>query len=417
MSTRRLLPFVIALTVIAGRLQGQEAPPRVTVIERERPEVDAAEHTLGAFDLATTLSLGSERDDNVFAERTDPRADLALWLEPAFQLDSNWTRHMLSVAGDFKAVRFREFSTEDYDDNSLRLAARVDVRESSGFSLDLARTQGVEGRESPDDRDGDRRTPVDTDLARVAYSNERTRLRLEVETEFTHLDFQDVHRSSDASVINNDDRDRREARARARVGYQATTDYGFFVQAVANDRSYEQHFDDDGFDRSSNGWELALGIALDRSGIVYGDFFAGYRKQQFDDVRFEDVEGPTFGADLTWNVTALTTLTALAERVLEDTTIVGVSGIESTRFRLGSDHELRRNVILSLAIETEEEDFEGSDQTDDIRGVRFTLRYLMNRRLHLLGGYRTERRSSTAPAPSAFEYDKHVYFVQVQGHL
>ena len=160
-----------------------------------------------------------------------------------------------------------------------------------------------------------------------------------------------------------------------------------------------------------------LGIALDRSGIVYGDFFAGYRTQEFDDARFEDVDGPTFGTDLTWNVTALTTLTALAERVLEDTTIVGVSGIESTRFRLGSDHELRRNLILSLAIETEEEDFQGVDETDDIRGVSFTMRYLMNRRLHLFGGYRTERRSSTAPAPSAFEYDKHVYFVEVQGHL
>jgi len=39
------------------------------------------------------------------------------------------------------------------------------------------------------------------------------------------------------------------------------TDYGFFVQAAANDRSYDQRIDDDGFNRSSRGWELALGLA------------------------------------------------------------------------------------------------------------------------------------------------------------
>lgn len=417
MNTLRLLFVPIAVAAVVGRAQAQEPPPRVTVTERERPEVDAVEHKLGAFDLATMLGFGSEHDDNVFAERDAPRADTALWLEPAFKLGSNWTRHSLSLAGDFKAVRYSDYSTEDYDDNSLRLAARLDVRDSSPLSFDLSRTEGVEGRESPDDRDGDERTRVDTDVARVAYANERTRLKLEVDTEWTQLDFQDGYRSRDALVINNDDRDRREALAQARVGYQIATDYGFFVQAAANDRSYDQLIDDDGYNRSSKGWELALGLALDRSGIVYGDFFAGYRRQQFEDARFEDVEGPTFGAALTWNVTALTTLTALAERVLEDTTIVGVSGIESTRFRLAADHELLRNLILSLAVDTEEEDFQGVDQTDDIRGVSFTLRYLMNRRLHVLGGYRTERRSSNAADPFAFEYAKDVYFVQLQGNL
>ena len=105
MSTLRPTLVVTALAGLAGSAQGQELPPRVTVMERERPEVDAPDHTLGAFSLATMLSFGSERDDNVFAERSDPRTDTALWLEPAFQLDSNWTRHTLSVAGDFKAVR------------------------------------------------------------------------------------------------------------------------------------------------------------------------------------------------------------------------------------------------------------------------------------------------------------------------
>jgi hypothetical protein len=406
-----------AAVALVGSVQGQELPPRSTVSERERPEVDGVEHRLGAFELATTLAFGHERDDNVFAERAVERADSALWLEPAFQLESAWSRHALNLAGDMKAVRYREYSTEDHDDNDVRVAARLDVHDWSNVSLDLSSTKSHEGRESPDDLDGDRRTPIDTDVARLEYSNRRTRLRLDLETQWMRIDLDDTFRSLDSAIINNDDRDRRETSARARVGYELAANYGFFVQAAANDRSYDQLLDDAGFNRTSNGWDLVLGVALDRSGIVFGDFFAGYRRQEFDDSRFETVKGPTFGGELTWNPTQLTTITALAERILEDTTIVGASGIESTRFRLSSDHELRRNVIVSVTLASEQDDFQGIDQTDDIRSVGLAVRYLPNRRLHLAAGYRSERRSSSETGPSAFVYAKDVYFVQLQGHL
>jgi hypothetical protein len=379
--------------------------------------VDGAEHRLGAFDLATTLAFGNEHDDNVFAERTTVRADNAFWLEPAFQLESGWSRHALSLAGSMKTVHYRQYSTEDHDDNDLRVAARLDVHDRSNVSLNLSSTKSHEGRESPDDRGGDQRTPLDTDLARLTYSTERTRFGLEVETQWLRADFDDTFRSRDSVIINNDDRDRRETSARARVGYDAAESYGFFVQASTNDRAYDQLRDDAGFNRTSNGWDLVLGVALDRSGIVFGDFFAGYRRQEFDDSRFETVKGPTFGAEVTWNLTQLTTLTAIGERILEDTTIVGASGIESTRLRVSADHELRRNLIVSVSLASEEEDFQGIDQTDDIRSVGLTVRYLPNRRLHVGGGYRSERRSSAPPVPNAFVYSKHVYFVELQGHL
>jgi hypothetical protein len=409
-----VLPAIVAL---AGSVHGQELPPRSTVAERERPEVDGVEHRLGAFDLATTLAFGNERDDNVFAERTAERADHALWLEPAFRLESDWSRHALSVAGDMRTVNYDTYSTEDHDDNGLRAAARLDVRERSSVSLSLSDTKSHEGRESPDGRGGDRRTPLNTDITRLTYTSQRTRLRLDLETQWTHIDFDDTFRSRDSAIINNDDRDRRERSARARVGYEMAASYGLFVQAATNDRSYDQLRDDAGFNRNSNGWDLVLGVALDRSGIVFGDLFAGYRRQDFDDSRFETVKGPTFGADVTWNLTDLTTITAIGERALEDTTIVRAAGIESTRFRLTADHELRRNVIVSMTVASEEEDFQGVDQTDDIRSVGLSVRYLPNRRLHVIGGFRSERRSSAPTVPSAFVYSKDVYFVQLQGHL
>jgi hypothetical protein len=70
-----------------------------------------------------------------------------------------------------------------------------------------------------------------------------------------------------------------------------------------------------------------------------------------------------------------------------------------------------------MTVASEEEDFQGVDQTDDIRSVGLSVRYLPNRRLHVIGGFRSERRSSAPTVPSAFVYSKDVYFVQLQGHL
>ena len=410
---RRLIAALALLACAAG---AQEPGPGDTVADRPRPEVDGVEHRLRGFMLSTTVAVSREIDDNIYAERDNAVADRADRLQPKLALESSWNKHALGLGGDATVVRYAEHPGEDHENGSLWLDARLDVSDASRVTTALRRDRDHEGRDSPDDADGDGRTPFVTESARLSYSNRGSRFGFDLSAESRTLDFEDGVRAEDATSINNDDRDRRDARATARLGLTLGPQYGVFLEASTGSLTYAQRFDDNGYARSSDGSEYAVGVALDR-GVVFGDFFVGRRLQQFDDPRFSTIDGPSFGGQLTWNVTRLTSLTALARRSVDPTTIVGVAGIDATLVELGADHELRRNVVVSLRLRERTEDFKGADRTDDIPGAAFTCRYLVNRRLHVIAGYTRERRSSTGAERSAFEYSRSLYLVQLQGHL
>jgi hypothetical protein len=407
---------IFAFALVVCTAQAQEPGPGDTVANRARPEVDGVEHRLGAFMLSSTIALSSELDDNIYADATGAVADRADRLEPAFALESNWTKHALELGGRATGVRYVDHPAEDHENGRLWLDARLDVRESSLITAALRLDREHEGRDSPDDEDADGRTLFFTEFASLSYSNHGARLGVDVSAESRTLDFDDGFRAADATRINNDDRDRRDVRATTRLSVRLGPDYGVFVQASAGSLRYDQQFDDRGFERSSDGTEYAVGFSMDH-GVVFGDFYVGHRSQQYDDARFSTIEGASFGGQLTWNVTRLTSLTASARRSVDPTTIVGVSGVDATSVALAADHELRRNVIVSLRLAERTEAFKGRERTDDIPRAAIMCRYLVNRRLHVVAGYTRERRSSTGAERSAFEYSRGAYLVQLQGYL
>ncbi|HXP95450.1 MAG TPA: outer membrane beta-barrel protein, partial [Telmatospirillum sp.] len=63
---------------------------------------------------------------------------------------------------------------------------------------------------------------------------------------------------------------------------------------------------------------------------------------------YRPVSGLSFGSTLTWSPTALTTLKLLAQRTVEDTVDIAASSYLSTQVHLSADHELRRNIIVSM---------------------------------------------------------------------
>lgn len=408
--------LIVAAAFVACAARAQEPGPGDTVADRARPEVDGVVHRLGAFVLETTLAASSELDDNIYADRDSAVADQARRLEPKLALLSSWAKHSLRLGADATTVRYADHPAEDHENGSLWLDGRLDVDDSSEVTAALRRDRDHEGRESPDDAGGDSPTRFVTETAWVSYSKRGARFGVDLSAESRTLDFDDSFRTQDAATINNDDRDRRDARVAARLGLNLGPEYGVFLETGAGSLTYAQRFDDSGFERSSDGKEWAVGVSLDR-GVVFGELFVGRRSQHYEDARFSTIEGPSFGGKLTWNVTRLTSLTAVARRSVDPTTIVGVAGIDATLVELAADHELRRNVIVSLRFRERTEDFKGKDRTDDIPSAAITCRYLVNRRLHLVGGYTSETRSSTGAQRSDFEYSRGVYLVGLQGYL
>ncbi|MDH3434387.1 MAG: outer membrane beta-barrel protein, partial [Gammaproteobacteria bacterium] len=102
---------------------------------------------------------------------------------------------------------------------------------------------------------------------------------------------------------------------------------------------------------------------------------------------------------------------------VEATTIVDAAGIQATKFRLGVQHELLRNLIISLAWTTGQEDYRGIDRKDDNDMTAFESRYLMNRRVELVLGYTHRRRDTTPDTIDGFAFSRDVYRATVEVHL
>ena len=79
-----------------------------------------------------------------------------------------------------------------------------------------------------------------------------------------------------------------------------------------------------------------------------------------------------------------------------------------TRLGLRVDHELLRNLILSLEWTTVDEDFDGIDRKDEIDTVDFSARYLMNRRAELVLAYSHRDRDSNPVTAEGLRFSRNL---------
>jgi hypothetical protein len=366
-----------------------------TVATRKRPEIDPLGLRLGAFRLDASVAGGYLYNDNVFAIDANEVDDNVLAIRPEVVLASDWSRHALRIGADADLARYDQYDSEDYDDTHVFADGRVDLGRGS-LSGALGYSDLHEPRSSPDDRGGDEPTTYGLTAASAEWVFRPGALLVKPAVRYQSFSYDDTPASGFPSgVIDNADRDRDELYGGLRVGYELATNYDAFVEARATSVEYDLKADFDGFERSSDGYELVAGSTFDLGGKTFGEIYAGYRRWSYDDPRFENIDGLTFGLDLTWNATPLTTLAVLGSSSIESTTIVGAAGIQRTAVSLHVDHELLRNLILWAMVSAAREDFHGIDRVDDLREAALGAKYLMNRRLYLLLQADTERRDSS----------------------
>ncbi|HXH25510.1 MAG TPA: outer membrane beta-barrel protein, partial [Vicinamibacterales bacterium] len=251
--------------------------------------------------------------------------------------------------------------------------------------------------------------------ANLGISQRFNRVSLVGEGRYVNLNYVDTP-AAGAGEINNDDRDRDVYVLALRAGYEIVPRFEAFVRGSYNVRDYEARLDDFGIDRDSDGYELAVGTQVDLTGITFGEAYVGYRQQAYDDRRLDKIDGITFGARLTSNITPLTTVQLFVDRDIEETSIVAAEGFWSTSVRATVDHELLRNLILSGALGYGWNDYQGADRDDDTIRATIGANYLMNRYLTVGVAYDFEWRESRGRA-AGVDYTVNRILLKVTGHL
>lgn len=351
---------------------------------------------LGSFTLTPVLELAYEDHDNIYYQNQAEVSDTIYHIRPKVALSSGWSRHALSIGvmGDF--ARFSDNPSEDYDDVMLTADARIDVKRGSYFTLRSGAMLLHEDRSSPDDRGGIEPTDFSYHNYEVGYHHTFNRLSADLTFDRAAWDY-DNNFNDEGELIDNSDRDRTNDSLRLRLDYRLAPQRSMFLSMGSNTVKYDRAADDAGFMRDSDGYQLRGGLAMDLSGVLAGDVYAQYLKQDYDDPRFPAEDGVSFGAALSWSPSRLTTVGFRVEQSVLETTQEFSSGYLSTLYAARLQHELRRWLLFHVRVSFTDNEYGLTadapattlSETEVFRaGVG--LSYLYNRHLNLTLGYTFE---------------------------
>ncbi len=196
---------------------------------------------------------------------------------------------------------------------------------------------------------------------------------------------------------NNKDRDRDVLGGFGRVGYQLSPGYEVFMLGLYSNIDYRLPFDDNGFNRDSNGFQVEGGTRLELTNVIAGDVSVGYFNRDYDDPLLPTISGVSTEVNVEWYASRLTTVRVGGSRRVQETTIDDAAGYIETGLDAAVDHELRRNLIVTGFVRYEKRKYEGIGiaRDDDQYTVSARALYLINRNVSVAAEYRYENRDST----------------------
>jgi hypothetical protein len=382
---KRSLFLSLSLTALAcsaassAMAQGNfERDRNMSVRERPRPDYQARGLPLGAFTAYPKLTAGVESNDHIYASRTNERDDTIYSVQPELIIQSGWSRNALQAFVRGGRRMYADAPKESTTDYQLGVSGYVDA----GNSRILA--GGDYGEYTEPRTSGTTPTtaakPVEYTLgqANIGLIHTFNRMRISGRVDLQDYDYKNARTPAGAFLLQ-DDRDRQVMTYSARGEYALSPDTALFIVAAYDDREYDLQPPRVGFNRDSQGLDIAAGLNFDLTALVRGEFQIGYIDQDYVSPRLKDVKGLSAKGLVEWFPTSLDTVTFAASRGVSDATIGGASGFLAGNYSVQLDHELMRNVILTGRAGIGKDEYEGVDRTDDRVTAYLGANYLLNR--------------------------------------
>lgn len=401
---------------------GPEGP---TVLSRPRPDYDPLGIRAGSFLIFPSVGVSTTYDSNILATPTATKSDIYITEQPGVTVSSDWNRHAvgMSASGQFK--QYTSHDSENVNNAAYDARGRYDIANGEYVSADAGYALQHEDRSAPT-APGNAKNPVEYHVTGgyLAYVRELRRVGFRVDTTVTSYSYNN-QADANGALIRENDRDRVEYVVAPRVSYEYIPDYQAFLRVLGNLRRYNR-FDEQtclalqgtptvpavfcnpanpnqSARRNSQGYEVDTGTAIKLTGIVTAEVYLGWLHQEYQSALFQDVNGPSFGGNLLWSVTPLTSLKGSFSQSVAETTLAGSSSSYETNLLLSVEHELLRNVLLSGSLGFVRDNYNGElitgkNRIDNTYGAGVGARYLMNRNVRLTADLSFSKRSSNAGA-------------------
>ncbi len=348
---------------------------------------------IGTFIVLPSLELWTGYSDNVAQRSVAPRGGGYGRLVPGVEFRSDWNRHELRGRA---AASYRTRSTAQ-DEAQItidsELAGRVDIR--TGLHADLRASY----RRDPESRDDPNVPPgVDDDMDVERIRGEASITREIGRVGLTLRGAVQKNNYDDDAAIARMPRDYRSEEVGGRASYELVEGAALFVDSTLNRRRYDQPFSPAGPRRGSRGYKVLTGVEVRLTPVISGEAGIGYQRQTPDDPVLAVVDGPAFQGSLTWEPSALTTVTLSGALTAEEASIDPfVSGARVGRANLSVTHALRRNLIATLNLGYTRTSYVGAPQRETFRRAGLGLEYLMSREVALVAEASHQRFASSVP--------------------
>lgn len=373
---------------IVDRVRQEEDRRGDTVALRGRPAYDPIGIRTGSYIIFPEASASAGYDSNTFRQ-TSGSSDVFTRLRGDVQIQSDLPRHAVLFDGFVDQRLYAKYASEDALTYGGHAFGRLDVDRTTRLTANITHTHAVADRGATGEVLRTRR-PIRYDVTSSAIDGRKVfgRLAVEVGGLVSYANYQDAQTPAGAR-LNQQYRDSTIYQAHVDLGYGVPAGPVLFVSVTGEARRFRVPAPP--IIRDADSVEILAGVRSDITPLLRGRLGVGYFYADFKDPTIKSRGAFALDVRLDYLLSQLTTITASARRSLQNVASATAPAALLTEGRVGVDHELLRNLILSASAGYQHADYITSDGT--VR--RFTVdggaQYLVNRRMRIDFdlGYRT----------------------------
>lgn len=368
--------------------------PPYTLPLRRKPvvELDPFEQVgirAGAFLVKPAIEVSEGYNTNPSAT-SGGRGSWFTTVAPELNVQSQWQRHELTAAIRGTFTEYDSVSSQNRPYLDAKVNGRIDVTDRTRFDLEGRYVLSTDYPGSPNLPAGVAKLPPFTDIGTtVGMTHRWNRFEVAVKGTYDRFDYDDA-KLLDGSTVSQKDRDYNQFGGQLRGSYELTPGVKPFVEGNADTRVHDLPVDASGEQRDSHGVSAKVGTTFEFTRILTGDISVGYLTRTYKDPTLPDINALLFDASLVWTATGLTTVKFAASTKVDETTLIGVSGILRRDYLLQVDHAFRRWLIGTLKFDYENDDYVGSTRVDKRYTASAALTYKLSRAWQVKGEVREE---------------------------
>lgn len=367
------------------------------VLQRERPEYQAAGIRLSTFTLYPKVEAGVGYSDNAYQIAGGSVSDGFVLLSPSVTASSNWAVNQLTLDANYRAKRYFSETPRNEDNYSIGANGRLDITRSWTIDTQLRSARNTEPRASAaSPQDAAEAVQYQQTSGGIGSTFSGSRVRGQISANFDKLSF-DEARTFAGGTLDQRNRDQTVLRTTGRGEFAISPDTSLFAQVGYTNTRYDRPLAFGVANRDSNEVNVLGGATFDLSALVRGAVGIGYVDRRYDAPIYKDLSGLAAEAKVEYFLSQLTTVGLTVRRTVQDSYYFNSSGYFATAGAFRVDHELLRNLLLNAQVAYEVDDFTDNAGTIKVFRASGGGRYLLNREFGFGFVVGHDKRSGSGP--------------------